>query len=128
MKFNPEIDKEIQEILEKQYKEYIKVTPITKKEKRALREWVKAGHSVYENNSGAWAEGQVPVEFLEVYRDEEYIRTQTKGMSPEETQRFAMTYYGWNEDASDPNASDEDYMSFIKDLDAIGPNEELPFH
>lgn len=89
---------------------------------------MKAGHSVYENNSGAWAEGQVPVEFLEVYRDEEYIRTQTKGMSPEETQRFAMTYYGWNEDASDPNASDEDYMSFIKDLDAIEPNEELPFH
>lgn len=38
MKFNPEIDKEIQEILEKQYKEYIKVTPITKKKKRALRE------------------------------------------------------------------------------------------
>ena len=128
MKFNPGIDKGIQEILEKQYKEYIKVTPMTKKEQRALREWVKAGHSVYENSSGVWAEGQVPVEFLKVYRDEEYIRTNTKGMSPEESIRFTMIYYAWNEDASDSNASDEDYISFIKELDSIESNEELPLH
>ena len=34
-----------------------------------------------------------------MYRDDEYIRQQTKGMSPEETRRFALAYYGWNDDS-----------------------------
>lgn len=54
---------------------------MTKKEQRAVREWVKDGRSVYENPSGAWYDGQVPVEFLSIYRDEEYIRQHTKGMN-----------------------------------------------
>ena len=37
---------------------------MTKKEQRALREWVKDGNSVYENSSEAWSDGQVPVEFF----------------------------------------------------------------
>lgn len=32
MKFNKHLSKEIQEMLEKQYKEYTKNTPVTKKE------------------------------------------------------------------------------------------------
>ena len=98
MKFNKYLPKEIRDLLEKQYKEYIKTRSMTKKEQRALREWVKDGHSVYENSYSAWEEGQVPVEFLTVYRDEEYIRKHTKGMTPEETRRFAMAYYGWDDD------------------------------
>lgn len=50
MKFNKYIPEYRREILEKQYKEYIKTTPMTKKEQRALREWVKDGNSVYENS------------------------------------------------------------------------------
>jgi len=57
MKFNRYLPEEIREMLEKQYKEYIKQTPMTKKEQRAVREWVKDGHSVYENSSGAWYDG-----------------------------------------------------------------------
>lgn len=128
MKFNPGINKEVQEILEKQYKEYIKSTPMTKKERRALREWVKSGHSVYENSCGAWYDGQVPVEFLDVYRDEEYIRTKTKGMSPEETRRFAMAYYGWDDDQPNSTAIDEGHTEFIPELSSINPDDELPFH
>ena len=100
MKFIKHLPKEIQELLENQYKEYIKNTPMTKKEQRVLHEWVKDGHSVYENNSGVWDDGQVPVEFLTVYREEEYIRQKTKGMSPEDTRKFAMTYYGWDDEES----------------------------
>ena len=33
--------------------EFLKSTPMTKKEQRALREWVKNGHSVFENSCGA---------------------------------------------------------------------------
>lgn len=53
MRFNKYIAPEIKELLESQYREYIKNTPMTKKEQRALREWVKNGNSVYENPSGA---------------------------------------------------------------------------
>ena len=53
MKFNLHLPTWRQEFLEKQYKEYIKTTPMTKKEQRALREWVKDGNSVYENPSEA---------------------------------------------------------------------------
>ena len=124
MKFNKHLSKEIQEMLEKQYKEYIKNTPMTKKEQRAVREWVKDGHSVYENPRGAWHEGQVPIEFLTIYREEEYIRQHTKGMNSEEARRFALEYYGWSEEEELPVQSVEPNLRF--DFQ-INENEELPF-
>ena len=124
MKFNKHVPKEMQEMLETQYKEYIKNTPMTKKEQRAVREWVKDGHSVYENPSSAWQDGQIPVEFLSVYRDEEYIRQHTKGMSPEETRKFALEYYGWSEEAELPVQCGEPDLGFDFHIDE---NEELPF-
>ena len=123
MKFNRSINKELQEMLEKQYKEYIKATPMTQKEQRALREWVKDGHSVYENASGVWADGQVPIEFLTVFRDEEYIRQNTKGMSAEETRQFALAYYGWDDDVPSAN-QDERIQNHVTYHDS---DEELPF-
>lgn len=125
MKFIKHLPKEIQELLENQYKEYIKNTPMTKKEQRVLREWVKDGHSIYENNSGVWDDGQAPVEFLTVYREEEYIRQKTKGMSPEDTRKFAMTYYGWDDEESgqeDVFASHSLQVRITRDIDM-----ELPF-
>lgn len=124
MKFNKHLSKEIQEMLEKQYKEYIKKTSMTKKEQRAVREWVKDGHSVYENPRGAWHEGQVPVEFLTIYREEEYIRQHTKGINSEEARRFALEYYGWSEEEELPVQSVEPNLRF--DFQ-INENEELPF-
>ena len=73
MKFNKHLPKWRQEFLENEYKQYCKTTTMTSSERRALREWVKDGNSVYENASGVWAEGNIPVEFLTIYRDEEYI-------------------------------------------------------
>lgn len=124
MKFNKHLPKEIQGMLEKQYKEYIKNTPMTKKEQRAVREWVKDGHSVYENPSGAWHEGQVLVEFLSFYLDEEYIRQHTKGMNPEEARRFSLEYYGWSEEVELPVQFGEPDLGFNFQ---INENEELPF-
>lgn len=98
MKFNKHLSKEIREMLEKQYKEYIKNTPMTKKEQWAVREWVKDGHSVYENPRSAWHEGQIPVEFLTIYREEEYIRQHTKEMNSGEARRFALEYNGWSDE------------------------------
>lgn len=76
---------------------------MTRKELRAVREWVKDGHSVYENMSGAFYDRQVPVEFLTEWRDDEYIRQHTKGMRSEKFRRFALSYYGWDDkDVSRP--------------------------
>ena len=98
MKFNVELPDDIKEYLENQYKDYLKKRTMTKKEQRAVREWVKAGNSVYDNPEGAWLDGGIRVEYLDTYRDNEYIRQHTKGMSPEETRRFALAYYGWDDD------------------------------
>jgi len=120
MKFNISLPKWRQEFLEAEYKEYIKKTEMTKKEQRALREWVKDGNSVYENSCEAWYEGQVPMEFLDVYRDEEYIRQQTKGMNPEAARKFALEYMGWDDEP--------DVMPLIETTRYVyDPNAELPF-
>ena len=124
MKFNRYLPEEIRIMLEKQYKEYIKQTPMTKKEQRVLREWVKDGHSVYENSSGAWYDGQAPVEFLTVYREEEYIRQNTKGMSPEEARKFALNYYGWNDEDATPSDQPDILDEFVNEFEG---KEELPF-
>lgn len=124
MKFNKHLPKETQEMLEKQYREYIKTTQMTKKEQRAVREWVKDGHSVYENPSGAWYDGQVPVEFLSIYRNEEYIRQHTKGMNSEDARRFALEYYGWSDEEELRVQCEEADLGFNFQ---ISENEELPF-
>lgn len=101
---------------------------MTKKEQRAVREWVKDGNSVYENYAGGWYDGGVPIEFLTVWRDDEYIRTHTKGMTPEETHKFALAYYGWDDEPAPESEpiSDESGYSFDKQL-INDINAELPF-
>ena len=124
MKFNKHLSSEVEELLTTQYKKYIKETSMTKKEMRVLREWVKDGYSVYENTCGAWADGQVPVEFLTVYRDEENIRQHTKGMNPEETRKYAMSYYGWDDDEEVVERYLQDIPTYM-DIPIL--DEQLPF-
>jgi len=119
MKFNVEIDLDIKEYLEDQYKEYIKKTTMTRKEMTALRNWVKDGHSVYDNPDGAWLDGMRRMEFLDVYRDNEYIRESTKGMSPADTRKFAMAYYGWDDSTDD--------LPVVCEFDLSGTGLDHPF-
>lgn len=92
------IEQERQKYLEKELKEYIRITQMTPDERKAVTEWVRMGNSVHENGSLACYEGGRPLDFLDVYRDEEAIRKATAGMSPEDTRRYAMNYYGWDPD------------------------------
>ena len=127
MKFNRYLPRETRELLERQYKEYIKNTPITKKEQRAVREWVKDGHSVYESDDCYWQCGYAPVEYLTVWRDKEYMRSHTKGMTSDERRKFVMDHYGLDE------IPDTDLMLLIDELEymigdrSIDDIEELPF-
>ena len=64
-----------------------------------------------------------------VYRDEEYIRQHTKGMSPEDARKFALDYYGWLDDNSTESTSfystnDDEFYQLYKTTD---PDEDLPF-
>ena len=57
----------------KEYNEYVKNTPMTEKEKKALWEWVKDGNSVYNNPSMSVDEDNCPTDFLDDYRYHEEI-------------------------------------------------------
>lgn len=132
MKFNKHLPEWRKEFLENKYKEYCKNTTMTNSERRALREWVKDGNSVYENSMDAWADGQVPVEFLTVFRDEEYIRKHTKGMTPEESRKFALEYYGWSDEDSETqqiiyDTTTDDVHRIYNTFNIPDSDKELPF-
>lgn len=67
-------EQEYQALLDEELKEYLKETKMTPKERKALREWVTTGHSVHENNAMAVCEGGYPIDFLDIYREDEYSR------------------------------------------------------
>lgn len=65
--------KEYMKFLKKELKEYEAETFMTEGERSALHEWVDAGNSVHENGSMASYEGGRPMDFLDVYREEQEI-------------------------------------------------------
>ncbi len=114
---------EYQAMLEEELKEYLKDTKMTPKERKALREWVAAGHSVHENNAMAVCEGGYPIDFLDIYREEEELRQVTKDMSSEDARKYMMDYYGYSDDPINhaPESLDDIDFSKLKgrDLDFI---------
>lgn len=93
------IDKERKRFLKQELKEYEKNTLMTEEERSALREWVKAGNSVYENGAFACYEGGWPMDFLDVYREEEEIRKALASMTCEQGSRYLLEKYGVDWDA-----------------------------
>lgn len=110
------IEKERMAYLRKELKEYEKVTPMTDEERKAVRAWVKAGNSVHENDMLACYEGGYPMDYLDTYRDIVYISQATKDMSDEDARKFALAYYGWD-DEPDHNP---DEPSLEEQLIALG--------
>lgn len=92
------INKEKRRFLKQELKGYEKITPMTEEERAALHEWVAAGNSVHENGSMASYEGGRPVDFLDVYREEEEIRRVLGSMSYEEGSRYLLEEYGIDRD------------------------------
>ena len=92
------ISKGKKQFLKKELKEYEKITPMTEEERKVLHEWVAAGYSVHENGSMAVYEGGRPVDFLDVYREEEEIRHALDTMSYEEGSKYLLEEYGIDRD------------------------------
>ena len=74
---------------------------MTEEERRDLHEWVEAGYSVHENTCCAVGDGNRPIDFLDIYREEEALRKATAGMGSEEAKKYVLDYYGWTEDETE---------------------------
>lgn len=92
------ISKEKRRFLKQELKEYEKTISMTKEERTALHEWVAAGNSVHENGSMASYEGGRPMDFLDVYREEEESRRALASMSDEERSKYLLEEYGIDRD------------------------------
>lgn len=92
------ISKEKRQFLNRELREYEKVTPMTEEERKALREWVHAGNSVHENRAMDFYENGRPIDFLDAYREEEEIRQALDSMSYEEGSRYLLEEYGIDRD------------------------------
>lgn len=93
------IDKERKRFLKQELKEYEKTTPMMEEGRSVLREWVRAGNSVHENGASACYGGGCPIEFLDVYREEEESRTALASMTYEQGSRYLSEKYGIDRDA-----------------------------
>ncbi len=99
--YKMQISKERKRFLKHELKEYEKITPMTKEERRELHEWVEAGHSVHENTCCAVEDGNRPIDFLDIYREEEALRKATAGMESNEARKYVLDYYGWTEEETE---------------------------
>ena len=109
MRIKIRMPEEMKAKLVKEYEEYVQKVPMNKKEKSALREWVQNGHSVYENELDALAEGGASVDFLTIYRN---------------GQEFDLEYDGWSEEfiLVSREANDNEGLSAGNDSDV-----DIPF-
>lgn len=64
MRFYKHVKRANRELLEKQFKEYVRDNPMSKKEIRELREWVADGNSPYDNNSYLCDEYAIPLDYI----------------------------------------------------------------
>ena len=79
--------------------EYEAKHPMTPAEKRALREWVASGHSVYESSGSPYIclyGAYPPRDYLDVYRMDREIKQGLKGKSAEERERYLKEYTGYS--------------------------------
>ena len=79
--------------------EYEAKHPMTPAEKRALREWVASGHSIYESPGSPYIclyGAYPPRDYLDVYRMDREIKQGLKGKSAEERERYLKEYTGYS--------------------------------
>lgn len=110
-----------QKYLEQELLAYEEKYPMTGTERRKLRAWVRAGHSVYENPGSRYlCECSLPVQdFLDVYRQDKVLEKELHGKTAAEKKKILMEYMGW--DGTEPEeknpASREQMKGHIRKLE-----------
>lgn len=99
----------------KELEEYEQTVPMTRYEKKLLRNWVMSGHSPYENAGSKYLclTGNESYDFLSIYRIDKEISRNTRGMNNEEKQAYLREYMGCTDE--EPEHASVDFW---------GPTEE----
>ncbi len=98
----------------KEYHEYVKHTPMTEKEKEALREWVMDGNSVYNNPSMSVDEHSRPTDFLADYRYHQEIYQQLEQITGKDKENYLARLRG--EDTIDTLREDLQKACYERDI------------
>ena len=94
-----------QDYLRDEYQDYIAQKPMTAYERRLVRNWVKAGNSVYGcTQSRYYGESAYPMEFLEVYRSDREIDRELQGKTSREKEAYLKELLGFAEETAEEKA------------------------
>ena len=97
-----------QDYLWDEYQDYIAQKPMTAYERRLVRNWVKAGNSVYGcTQSRYYGESAYPMEFLEVYRSDREIDREFQGKTSREKEAYLKELFGFVEETAEEKAMRE---------------------
>lgn len=97
-----------QDYLWDEYQDYIAQKPMTAYERRLVRNWVKAGNSVYGcTQSRYYGESAYPMEFLEVYRSDRKIDRELQGKTSREKEAYLKELLGFVEETAEEKAMRE---------------------
>ncbi len=90
---------EKQRYLEEELAAFELKNSMTGPERRALRKWVRSGHSVYESPGSRYClNSALPVQdFLDVYRQDHEIDRELKGKTRAEQTEWLKAYMGYDE-------------------------------
>lgn len=98
----------------KEYHDYVKKTPMTKKEKEALWEWVMDGNGVHENPSMAVNDDNSQVDFLDDYRYHAGIYQQLEQLTGKDKENYLARLRG--EDTIDTLREDLQAACYERDV------------
>lgn len=105
MKFWKKVPQEVRTILSEQYQQYVKEVPMTPVERKQLQDWVRSGHSPYDNGWYIATEAGTPMDFVNALRMSEDM----EDMIPEYDTQY------------------DDVVFIPNDPEEVDPFEELPF-
>ena len=82
-----------------EYCDYIAANRLTKHERTLLREWLQAGHSVYETVESRYLPGPVypPMDFIDAYRLDRSLGKAMSGMTRDERISYLKEYMGYED-------------------------------
>lgn len=110
---------DVKRYLKKELKSYEETVTLTKKERKALHKWVKEGHSVHEACVSNYVPdlGYLGQDFLDVYREDAYIKQNLKGKTEHEKERWIREYLGYDKPQPQYEPSRDMLKLHVRDLE-----------
>lgn len=94
LKFKVDLPNEVKEHLEREYREFVKITPMTSSERREVLEWVKSGNSVYENGYCVCEENGCAMNCLDASRFMDELIKETRELEAKDKENLHLLKMG----------------------------------